>query len=252
MNKRFIAALSLGLALLMSGCSLPLSAPNSTATPAKPEEKTMDPDGWNQILDSVDKNQTVTDFGIQASLETFERNNKHAARLYGDIILPDQAVISQTIDNQSYYLYQDKKTAYYRELGVWRPTERVAIPNVWQSLLSLKKLPAPPVFRLPDLSLLTNKDTEVYQFEADAIRFADWLPTANKTIPSRYTIYVDKKTRYIRQIDIVSTSSVSDIGTMVSNASIKFFNLGNKQTKIEMPEGLKQQLKNQQLSTPSQ
>lgn len=241
---RRAAVLALSLAALLTACSPQLTAPSSQDIPIEREEKFVAEDGWATILKSVDQSRTITRFGLQGTLETKERNQYHRSQVYGHIIAPDQIEMSQNVDGRSYYIYQDAKSAYYREEGVWRPIDRIALPDTWGSLERLRHIQPPKeVYRFKDMSILTPNDTEVYQFEADAIRLAGMPGTQGKTLPSQYTVYIDKKTRYIRQIDIQSTGAVDDVGTVWSNATLRFFDIDKPDLKIEMPPGLKQQLK---------
>ncbi|WP_018132933.1 hypothetical protein [Effusibacillus pohliae] len=235
--------LALPLAAALGGCSPQLSAPNSNEIPLEQKEKKPAPDGWAKIVESVEKSRQISKFGISGTLETREQNRFHRSSVYGHVILPDQAEMSQSVDGRSYYIFQDKTSAYYREEGVWRPISRLQLPDPWDSLQKLAKIQPPRVDRLEDMTFLKLNDTEVYQFEADAIDVAGLPVSQGKKMPSRYTIYIDKDTRFIRQIQILSTSEVDDIGTVVTTATIKFFDQNNKDVQISMPASLKEQLK---------
>ncbi|GAX92082.1 hypothetical protein [Effusibacillus lacus] len=274
-------SLALSLALLVGGCSPQITAPDSRDVQVEQKEKQLDPDGWNKILEAVEASKKVTKFEINGKLETREQNRTHLATVYGYVNLPDRIDVSQKIDGRSYYLYQDADSSYFREEGVWRKIDRVKLPDTWGGLERLGKLQPPTVYRFGDISILTHNDTELYQFEADAVELAG-LPASQagtqagnqagqegnqagnqagqaatqagqlaapqgKKIPSLYTIYIDKEHRYIRQIDIQSTSAVDDVGTVLSIASIRFASQNKDHVTIgKKPESLLQQLKAEQ------
>ncbi|MFC4769486.1 hypothetical protein [Effusibacillus consociatus] len=237
------AVLTLSLALLLGGCGPLITAPDSRDIPIEKKEKKLDENGWRTILEAVRVSKSITNFSVQADLRTREQNKYHESRVFGHVVLPDKIVMSQSVDGRSYYVYQDENITYYRKEDVWRPVERIRLPDTWGSLERLSNAQLSKVYRQKDISMLTPNDTEVYEFEADAVAVAGLPAPQGKSIPSRYTIYIDKKDRFIRQIDIVSTSAVDDVGTLFSEAAIKFFDIGT--TKVEMPAALEKHLKEQ-------
>lgn len=246
---RKLAALALALSFILGGCGPQLSAPDSKDIPIEKREKTLVDYGWNKVVESVQKSQAITKYGISGTLDTREQNKFHRSAIYGNVVPPDQMDLSQQVDGRSYYLFQDKTSTFYREEGVWKPIDRVTIPDVWSSLQRLTKIKPSQVYRLKDISMFLPNDTELYQFEADAIDLLGAPAPQGKKLPSLYTIYIDTKTRYIREIDIKTTSAVDDVGTVVTDAAIKFFSQ-SADTKaadsvLKRPPSLEQQLKNQ-------
>jgi hypothetical protein len=233
-----LAILSLGI----SGCGIRYTAPNAQEAPPKAEEKHVDPNGWSAILDAINKNHTVTKFGMNGNLYVRERGRTHLSSIYGNVIMPDQIVMSQSVDGRSYYIFQDKQSSYYREDGAWRPSTRVQLPDIWASLERLTKMNPPTVYRLKD-QILISSNTHVYQLEADAVPLAGFPVPEGKAVPTLYTFYIDTKTHYLMKIEMESVSGVDDVGTFVTNASIQFFSLNDDNLKVEMPPELKNQLK---------
>lgn len=228
------------LALALSGCSLSPTAPNAKDVPPVEEVKTVDAQGWNTLMKAVEQSAQITRFGMSGTLYTQERGKTHRSAIYGNVILPDEIVMSQNVDGRSYYIYQDQTASYYRADGAWRPSTRVQLPNPWTSLERLKQLAPPTVYRLKDDPLLNAK---VYQFTADAVPLSGITDAQVRSLPTLYTFWIDQKTHYIRQIKLESTSSMDDVGTFVTYAAVQFFSINDENLKIEMPPDLKNQLK---------
>jgi hypothetical protein len=236
------AVICLLFPLLLAGCGWQATAPKAEDTGTKAEEKHVDPNGWSAILEAINKNQSVTRFGISGNLYVRERGLSHLSSIYGNVILPDQMVLSQTVDGRSYYIFQDGQSSYYREDGAWKASPRVQVPNVWASLKRLTAMRPPVVYRLKD-QILVSSNTHVYQFEADAVPLAGFPVPQGTSVPTLYTFYIDEKTHELKKIELESISGVDDIGTMVTNASLQFFSLNDDSLKVEMPPELKNQLK---------
>lgn len=249
---------------LLAGCGLPIQAPalpqgisqaNGTVNPAGPagESGHLDASGWSQILTSIQKNSVIPQYSIKATLNTRGLKQTHTTAIYGNIGAPYSISMSERLDGQSYYFYQNASVTYFREQNVWREIGRVQIPNPWQNLSQLTSAPPQTVYRLPD-TIIISFPAEVYQFQANGSLLAgigagNWSAGATapagaaSDMPSLYTFMIDKKSGLLKRIIIETTSSIEDVGTVTSTNTIDFFNLDGKSVDLTEPQGLLDQLK---------
>lgn len=240
LHKTSWLALGLTALLAATGCIWSTNAPEAAETQADqaPVERKLSTEGWNKILEAIDKNKTAPHFGIKAEHFTNLRGLSHRSAIYGHISLPDMAVLSQNVDGRAYYLYQDEENTYWRAEDVWQKRDtRIGLPDTWESLDRLKQLTPQQVYQLPDV-IIISFPAEVYQFEADAVDIAGIDAPKDKKLPARYTFYVDKKDRWLKRIEIEYTDHLEGAGSVSASARIDYFDFDDKKSAVKMPEQL--------------
>ncbi|HEU4964772.1 MAG TPA: hypothetical protein VFV52_13080 [Bacilli bacterium] len=237
-KKTTLLVLSLAAILTTNGCAWQVNAPEAEEVEQEaPVQRQISTDGWDKILNAIEKNQSVENFGIKSEFLSTVNGTSHRAAIYGHVTLPDQAVLSENIDGRAYYLFQDENHTYWREEDVWQEKfQRVSIPNTWASLERMKELAPQKLYQLPD-AILVSFPAEVFQFEANAVSIAGMPAPDNKALPARYTFYVDKATHYLKRIEIDYTDHLEGKGTVVGHALIDYFDFSDESS-VKMTDEL--------------